>query len=64
MTPSDFILLGKKILVGILVAVIPFLILFGGILLTQRLLTKETEADAKPLLTKPDQSYENGRPNP
>ncbi|MBD2752544.1 hypothetical protein [Spirosoma validum] len=40
MTLADITLLGKKILVGILVALIPALILFWGLRLTQKLLTK------------------------
>ena len=40
MTLSDVTLLGKKILIGILVALLPFLILFWGLRLTQKLLTK------------------------
>lgn len=38
MTVSDFSILGKKILVGIIVTLIPFIIIFGGLYLTQRLL--------------------------
>jgi hypothetical protein len=44
MTPEDIILLGKKILIGIIVTMIPFLILFGGLWYTQKLLqTPEAE---------------------
>ncbi|GAB3284927.1 hypothetical protein GCM10027347_62020 [Larkinella harenae] len=39
MTRSDLILLAKKIAVGILVTLIPFLILFWGLRLTQTLLS-------------------------
>ncbi|MBB6235570.1 hypothetical protein HDC90_000167 [Pedobacter sp. AK013] len=38
MTVSDFNILGKKILVGIIVTLIPFIIIVGGLYLTQRLL--------------------------
>jgi hypothetical protein len=38
MTSSDFTILGKKILVGIIVTLVPFIIIFGGLYLTQRLL--------------------------
>ncbi len=38
MTISDFILIGKKILVGIIVTLIPLAILLGGIYLVQELL--------------------------
>ncbi|WP_255534566.1 hypothetical protein [Chryseolinea lacunae] len=40
MTLSDTRLLGKKILVGILVTLVPFLILFGGLWLLQTVLTQ------------------------
>jgi hypothetical protein len=39
MTFPDVTLLLKKILVGILVTLIPFIILFGGLWLTQKLLS-------------------------
>ncbi|HEY9006766.1 hypothetical protein [Ohtaekwangia sp.] len=39
MTFSDVTLLVKKILVGILVTLVPFIILFGGLWLTQKLLS-------------------------
>ena len=42
MTLSDFKILGKKILIGIIVTLIPFIIIFGGLYLTQRLLGSET----------------------
>lgn len=38
MNTSDFILLGKKIIIGILVTVIPLLIILGGLLLLQKVL--------------------------
>ncbi|QNN42873.1 hypothetical protein [Pedobacter roseus] len=38
MTVSDFSILGKKILVGIIITLIPFIIIFGGLYLTQKLL--------------------------
>jgi len=40
MTLSDVTLLLKKILVGIIVTLVPFFILFGGLWLTQKLLSK------------------------
>ncbi|GAB3911921.1 hypothetical protein GCM10028803_54340 [Larkinella knui] len=40
MTRSDVILLVKKIAVGILVTLLPFLILFWGLRLTQKVLDK------------------------
>ncbi len=39
MTLSDVTLLGKKILVGIAVTLVPFTVIFGGLWLTQKLLT-------------------------
>ncbi len=39
-TLSDIILLLKKILIGIIITLIPFLILFGGLWLTQKMLSK------------------------
>jgi len=39
MTFSDVPLLGKKILIGIIITVIPFLILFGGLWFTKKILT-------------------------
>ena len=39
MTLSDFSLICKKILVGIVVTVVPFIIIVGGLWLTQHLLT-------------------------
>jgi hypothetical protein len=42
MTFDDIILLGKKILIGIIVTMIPFLILFGGLRLTQKFLQNTT----------------------
>jgi len=44
MTLSDVSLIGKKILVGIVVTVVPFIIIVGGLWGTQRLLTSH---DAK-----------------
>lgn len=42
-TLSDAVLLVKKILIGIVVAVIPFLIIFGGLYITQKVLKTEPE---------------------
>jgi hypothetical protein len=39
MTLSDVTLIGKKILVGFAVTLVPFIIIFGGLWLTRRLLT-------------------------
>ena len=40
MTLSDVLLIGKKILVGIVVTVVPFIIIVGGLWATQRLLSR------------------------
>lgn len=42
-TISDAVLLVKKILIGVVVAVIPFLIIFGGLYFTQKVLKAESE---------------------
>jgi hypothetical protein len=39
MTLADVTLIGKKILVGIAITLIPFIIIAGGLWLTQKLLT-------------------------
>ena len=38
MTLSDVSLIGKKILVGIIITLVPFIIIVGGLFLTQKLL--------------------------
>jgi len=43
MTLSDVSLLGKKILVGIIVTMVPFIIIAGGLWLTQKALTRNPE---------------------
>jgi uncharacterized membrane protein len=40
MTLSDVNILAKKILVGIIVTIVPFILIFGGLWLTPRLLSK------------------------
>lgn len=42
-TLSDALLLVKKILIGILVALIPFAIIFGGLWITRKVLGPDTE---------------------
>ncbi|MGZ3873499.1 MAG: hypothetical protein ACXVJD_11305 [Mucilaginibacter sp.] len=49
MTVSDVTILGKKILVGIIVTLVPFIIIFGGLWLTRKLLT-EHEATKRPIV--------------
>ena len=41
MTLADVTLIGKKILVGIAITLIPFIIIAGGLWLTQKALTDE-----------------------
>jgi len=47
MTLDDIILLGKKILIGIIVTMIPFLILFGGLWFTHKLLQQPSDTAPK-----------------
>ncbi len=48
MTRSDVTLLVKKILIGIIVTIIPFLILFGGLWITRKVLTPAQEEIVSP----------------
>jgi hypothetical protein len=48
MTVSDVTILGKKILVGIIVTLVPFIIIFGGLWLTRRLLS-DNETTKQPI---------------
>jgi hypothetical protein len=43
MTINDVSLLGKKVLVGIIVTLIPFIIIFGGLWLTRKLLERSSK---------------------
>jgi uncharacterized protein YneF (UPF0154 family) len=43
LTLSDAVLLLKKIFIGILVAVIPFVIIFGGLWITRKVLGTNNE---------------------
>ena len=53
-TISDALLLIKKILIGVLVAVIPFIIIFGGLWITQRVLgTDKQQVQAQTKTTDP-----------
>ena len=45
MTASDITLLARKILVGIIVTLVPFLILFGGLWLTKNVLNKNRQEE-------------------
>jgi hypothetical protein len=46
MTLNDVTLLVKKVLVGIVVTILPFIIVFGGLWLTQNLLSKSNNKPA------------------
>jgi uncharacterized protein YneF (UPF0154 family) len=48
MTVSDVTILGKKILVGIIVTLVPFIIIFGGLWLTRKLLS-DNETTKQPI---------------
>jgi uncharacterized membrane protein len=45
MTINDVSLLGKKILVGVIVTLIPFIIIFGGLWLTKKLLSENDKTE-------------------
>ncbi|WP_428330055.1 hypothetical protein [Mucilaginibacter sp.] len=46
MTLSDVSLIGKKILVGVVITLIPFIIIAGGLWATQKLLSDKQVAKA------------------
>jgi hypothetical protein len=46
MTRSDIILLFKKIVVGVIITMVPFCILLGGLTLTQKILSAEKPAQS------------------
>jgi hypothetical protein len=52
MTLSDVTLIGKKVLVGIVVTLVPFIIIFGGLWLTQKLLTNHDKVKTTHYQTK------------
>ncbi|WP_254086916.1 hypothetical protein [Dawidia cretensis] len=64
MTLDDIILLGKKILIGIIVTMIPFLILFGGLWFTHKLLHNRLMQNQRQnhILHLNTTRYENGTP--
>jgi len=41
MTTSDITLLGKKIAIGIIITLVPFIILFGALWFTQKILSSK-----------------------
>ncbi|MDB5022946.1 MAG: hypothetical protein JWP78_701 [Mucilaginibacter sp.] len=63
MTLSDVSLIGKKILVGIIVTIIPFTIIVGGLWLTQHLLSRHPAE--KPFIqnTLKPEAHENAKRN-
>ena len=61
MTLSDVTLIGKKILVGIIVTVIPFIVITGGLWLTQRLLSDNQTEKTSVQNTLNPQAHENGK---
>jgi hypothetical protein len=63
MTLSDVSLIGKKILVGVIVTIIPFIIIVGGLWLTQHLLSSnQVEKTSSQNTSKPD-THENRKSN-
>ncbi|HJP63549.1 MAG TPA: hypothetical protein VJ844_08915 [Mucilaginibacter sp.] len=63
MTLSDVSLIGRKILVGIVVTIIPFIIIVGGLWLTQHLLSNnQVEKTSTQNTSKPD-THENRKSN-
>ena len=64
MTLSDVTLIGKKILVGIIVTVVPFIIIVGGLWLTQRLLTAHDAQKPSVENTLKSNNNETGKSNP
>ena len=63
MTVSDVSLIGKKILVGIVVTIIPFIIIVGGLWLTQRLLTAHDAQKSPVQTTLKSGNHENRKSN-
>ncbi|WP_183577791.1 hypothetical protein HDF18_10660 [Mucilaginibacter sp. X5P1] len=54
MTLADVTLIGKKILVGIAITLIPFIIIAGGLWLTQKALTGKKAPQQQ--ISKPDKT--------
>jgi hypothetical protein len=63
MTLSDVSLIGKKILVGIIVTVVPFIIIVGGLWGTQRLLTSHDAKKASVQTTAKPENHEDRKSN-
>ena len=63
MTLSDVSLIGKKILVGIIVTIIPFIIIVGGLWLTQHLLSNNQVEKTSSQNTLKSDTNENRKSN-
>lgn len=63
MTLSDVSLIGKKILVGLIVTIIPFIIIVGGLWLTQHLLSNNQAGKKSSQNTSKPDTYENRKNN-
>jgi hypothetical protein len=63
MTLSDVSLIGKKILVGIIVTIIPFIIIVGGLWLTQHLLSGNQVKKTSSQNTLKSDTHENRKSN-
>lgn len=64
MTLSDVTLIGKKILVAVVVTTIPFVVIVGGLWLTQSLLSSHDSKKASVENTLKPANHENGKSNP
>jgi hypothetical protein len=64
MTLSDVTLIGKKIVVGVVVTIIPFIVISGGLWLTQSLLTSHDVKKVSVKTTLKPANHENGKSNP
>jgi hypothetical protein len=63
MTLSDVSLIGKKILVGIIVTVVPFVIIVGGLWFTQHALnTHDAKKESTQTTSKPE-NHEDRKSN-
>jgi len=63
MTLSDVSLIGKKILVGIVVTVVPFIIIVGGLWGTQRLLKSHDAKKTSVQTTTKPENHEDRKSN-
>jgi hypothetical protein len=63
MTLSDVSLIGKKILVGIIVTIIPFAIIVGGLWFTQHALTAHDAKKESVQTTLKPGNHESGKSN-